>query len=193
MVCSLPGSSIYGIFQARILEWVAISFSRRSSRPRDWTQVSHIVGRCSTIWATREAICCGRTPIIPWSSGPQYFWAGNGSLRFLFLKASQANYSSWFLPPTLMSLGKGGNSQVRLGSPLPQLLQISPSCWWCPTHLMLSERLIFNLGKKELTSWLHSAAKVRGQEILGLLFLFQWKGDYVRNLFTVFFPPVLGF
>ena len=39
---------------ARILEWVAIPFSRRPSRPRDWTQVSHIVGRCFTIWATRE-------------------------------------------------------------------------------------------------------------------------------------------
>ena len=35
MDCSLPGSTIHGIFQARILEWVAISFSRRSSRPRD--------------------------------------------------------------------------------------------------------------------------------------------------------------
>ena len=35
MDCSLPGSSVYGIFQARILEWVAISFSRRSSQPRD--------------------------------------------------------------------------------------------------------------------------------------------------------------
>ena len=35
MDCSLPGSSLYGIFQARILEWVAISFSRRSSQPRD--------------------------------------------------------------------------------------------------------------------------------------------------------------
>ena len=33
--CSLPGSSVHGIFQARILEWVAISFSRRSSQPRD--------------------------------------------------------------------------------------------------------------------------------------------------------------
>ena len=44
------------IFQARILEWVAISFSRRSSWPRDWTQVSDIVGRCFIIWATREAI-----------------------------------------------------------------------------------------------------------------------------------------
>ena len=52
--CSLPGSSSHGIFQARILEWIAISFSRRSSQPRDWTQVSHIVGQCFTIWATRE-------------------------------------------------------------------------------------------------------------------------------------------
>ena len=50
MDCSLPGSSVHGIFQTRILEWVAISFSRRSSRPRDWTQVSYIIGRCFTIW-----------------------------------------------------------------------------------------------------------------------------------------------
>ena len=56
MECSLPGSSIHGIFQARILEWVAISFSRGSSRPRDQSQVSHIVGRRFTIWATREAL-----------------------------------------------------------------------------------------------------------------------------------------
>ena len=51
---SLPGSSIHGIFQARILEWVAISFSRRSSRPRDWTRVSRIAGRQFTVWAPRE-------------------------------------------------------------------------------------------------------------------------------------------
>ena len=43
--CRLPGSSIHGIFQARILEWVAISFSRGSSQPRDRTEVSCIVGR----------------------------------------------------------------------------------------------------------------------------------------------------
>ena len=58
MDCSLPGSSIRGIFQTRILEWVAISFSRRSSWPRDWTWVSCIVGRCFTIWATREVQMC---------------------------------------------------------------------------------------------------------------------------------------
>ena len=43
--CSLSGSCIHGIFQARVLEWIAISFPRGSSWPRNWTQVSHIAGR----------------------------------------------------------------------------------------------------------------------------------------------------
>ena len=47
-VCSPTGSSVHGIFQARVLEWVAISFSRGSSQPRDRTGVSCIVGRCFT-------------------------------------------------------------------------------------------------------------------------------------------------
>ena len=47
MGCSLPGSSVHGLFQARVLlEWLAISFSGESSRPRDQTQVSRIAGRC---------------------------------------------------------------------------------------------------------------------------------------------------
>ena len=54
--CSLPGSSIHEIFQVRILEWIAISFSSRSSRLRDWTQVSCIVGRRFTIWAISPEI-----------------------------------------------------------------------------------------------------------------------------------------
>ena len=53
--CSLPGSSDHGIFQARVLEWVAISFSGGSSQPRDRTQVFCIASRLFTIWATREA------------------------------------------------------------------------------------------------------------------------------------------
>ena len=56
MDCSLQGSSIHRIFQARMLEWVAISFSRGSSWPRDWTWVFHIAGRCFTVWATKEAV-----------------------------------------------------------------------------------------------------------------------------------------
>ena len=54
MDCSLLGSSVHGIFQTRVLEWVAISFSRGSSRPRDWTRVSHIVDKRFTVWTTRE-------------------------------------------------------------------------------------------------------------------------------------------
>ena len=49
MDCSLPGSSIHGIFQARTMEWGAIAFSRGSSQPRDQTWVSHIAGRLLTI------------------------------------------------------------------------------------------------------------------------------------------------
>ena len=54
MDCSLSDSSIHGIFQARILEWVDIAFSRRSFQPRDWIRVSCMVGRCFTVWATSE-------------------------------------------------------------------------------------------------------------------------------------------
>ena len=53
---SPPGSSVHGILQARILEWIARLFSRESSWPRDGTQVSHIAGRLITVWATWEAL-----------------------------------------------------------------------------------------------------------------------------------------
>ena len=53
MDCSLPGSSVSGILQAKILEWVAIPFSKGSSKPRDRTQVSPTAGRFFIFWATR--------------------------------------------------------------------------------------------------------------------------------------------
>ena len=53
--CSPPGFSVHGILQTRILEWVAIPFSRGSSRPRDRAWVSRIAGRFFTVWTTREA------------------------------------------------------------------------------------------------------------------------------------------
>ena len=55
MNCGSPGSSVHGISQAEILEWVAIPFSRGSSQPRDGTWVSYIAGRFFTISAIREA------------------------------------------------------------------------------------------------------------------------------------------
>ena len=51
--CNPPVFSVHGFLQARILEWVAISYSRGSSWPRDQTQVSCIAGRLLTAWVTR--------------------------------------------------------------------------------------------------------------------------------------------
>ena len=67
MDCSLPGSSVHGIFQARILEWVAIPYSRASSRPRGWTHFSctscigwQILYHCAT--CNRQIIIWARKP-----------------------------------------------------------------------------------------------------------------------------------
>ena len=54
--CSvMSDNTVHGILQARVLEGVAFPFSRGSSQPRDWTQVSRIAGRFFTSWTTREA------------------------------------------------------------------------------------------------------------------------------------------
>ena len=53
-LCDPMDYTVYGILQARILEWVAFPFSGGSSQPRDGTQVSCIVGTFFTIWATSE-------------------------------------------------------------------------------------------------------------------------------------------
>ena len=55
LACQAPLSM--GILQTRIVEWVTMPSSRRSSQPRDWAQVSRIADGFFTIWATREALC----------------------------------------------------------------------------------------------------------------------------------------
>ena len=70
MDCSLPGSSIHGILPARVLEWGAISFSWRSSQPRDRTRVSCTAGRLFTLGATREAHLNVCMPPLVWISFP---------------------------------------------------------------------------------------------------------------------------
>ena len=59
-----PGSSAYGIFQTRILKWVAMPSSRRSSQPRDQTQVSCVAGGFFIGWATREALILIRLSFV---------------------------------------------------------------------------------------------------------------------------------
>ena len=107
MDCSLPGSSVHRIFQARILEWVAISFSRRSSRPRDQTQVSHIVGRHFTVWATREVHCIGRWILNPWTTK---------EVPFIFIYFLAAPDGLWDLGPwqwkcQVLTTGRPGDFQ----------------------------------------------------------------------------------
>ena len=83
MDCSPPCSSVHGIIQERVLEWVAIPFSRRSSRSRDWTLVSCFAGRFFTIWDTRKALdrqfssvqslSRVRLFVTPWTTARQAF------------------------------------------------------------------------------------------------------------------------
>ena len=68
MDCSSRGSSVHGIFQARILDWVAMIFSRGSSQPRNQTQISCIAGRFFTIRATREAPLLKKQAFTLWAS-----------------------------------------------------------------------------------------------------------------------------
>ena len=71
MDCSPPDSSAHGIFQARILELVAIRFSRWSFHPSDLTQVSCIAGRFFTCWAIGEALITFRKGLLKWLSGKE--------------------------------------------------------------------------------------------------------------------------
>ena len=89
MNCSPTGSSVHGIFQARILDWVAISSSRGSFWPRDQTWVSCIAGKFFTIWTTRE-------DHVAWKQG----WKtsrdieGNLAQRKMILHPYSAKHSS---------------------------------------------------------------------------------------------------
>ena len=67
MDCILPGSSVHGIFQERILEWVAISYSWGSSWPRDWTHSPDLAGRFSTTEPSEKPKlrCCSGTQSCP--------------------------------------------------------------------------------------------------------------------------------
>ena len=91
--CSPPGSSVDGILQARILEWVAILFSRGSSQSRDWTWVSRIAGRFFIVWTTREATYLSSfiSPCPP-SFQPKWHLPGNRSkMELLVLSPMSAN------------------------------------------------------------------------------------------------------
>ena len=117
MDCSLPGSSVHGIFQARVLELIAISFSRGSSRPRDRTWVSHIVDRRFTIWATRVVI-------FIYSLGHSY------------LTSIPVFHGNWLLPDLWLSPGWKSSGWFSL------LIYLS-SFWYCQPFLFSWNTLVF--------------------------------------------------
>ena len=119
---------VHGVFQTWIMEWVAISFSRGSSQPRDWTWVSYMV-RQILYWATWEAPWHGQEGIISWQKG-QSKWTLNGchfnrwrSVRGAWVEVlaempSNAIHSSWIKKGTGARLPRGGGASAGRGGEL---------------------------------------------------------------------------
>ena len=129
MDCSPPGSSDHGIFQARILEWVAMPSSRGCSKPRDRTRVSSTAGKFFTILATREALWMG-TP-SPDPGRPSYsstkpstpkeqwtLWARRALKSHLVSKSPGAGVPTSYLlpqsPPTYSTLSITVLTRLRI-------------------------------------------------------------------------------
>ena len=151
--CGLPVSFLHGILQARVLEWVAISFSRGSSLPRDQTRVSSIAGRRFTLWAIRDAlmenrsVCsavCSVFSALPVSSlvqpPPSLTWYASYSvlvtLWFIILTAVKVMSVHWIIFLTyLNTLNKFHNSYIHLRDQPPAhlssfiLCASFPSTW----------------------------------------------------------------
>ena len=107
----LPGSPVHRIFQARILEWVAIPFSKGSSWPRDRTWVSYIAGRGLTIWASREdpnRICTVLVLCLVAQSCPTLCYSMDCSQAPLSRVILQARILEWAAMPS-----SRGSSQLR--------------------------------------------------------------------------------
>ena len=113
MECSLPGSSVHGILQARTLEWVTMPSSRGSSRPRDWTCVSFVSYTSRQVlyhWATWEAQCCyeglqrGKIHwafIVQFSSGGQenrFLQCVSAGRKCVYLRTSWKNFIKYPFP-----------------------------------------------------------------------------------------------
>ena len=181
--CSLPGSSVHGIFQARVLEWVATSFSRRSSPPRNRTRVSRIVGRRFTVWAalSRWHLC------VPWlktltqnlAHHTQLCWeekAGQAGVLFLLWSPAFQRRRAGVLgrTPRLRGAQAGlGPSRGRHSGP-PRCRPLPPlATRWRPdfgvfaVSFNLPEKLVQIIaeqvqawfGVRNLWSWLHTLSQ----------------------------------
>ena len=110
MDCSLPGSSVHGIFQPRILDWVAISFFRGSSWSRNRAQVSWIAGEFFTSEPPgkssrvhyRTTYCSGQQSFIPLQKH-----GGQGTPAASIIPSSESKEAGVFMHPLLLIIGWG--------------------------------------------------------------------------------------
>ena len=142
MDCSLPDSSVHGIFQAGILEWVAIFFSRGSSWPRYRTWVYRAVGRRFTVWATRlpQAYLLSLR-ITSWSISNvthshsfNYHWYADESQKYI----SSSDLSKNITPHVQLSMGS-----IQTESPQTQSDQIQTALPF-PTNLFFLYPVVGN-------------------------------------------------
>ena len=127
MDCSLPGSSVHGIFRARILEWVAIAFSRGSFWPRDQTRVSRIVGRCFTVWATRTKL--NNKAQSPQLSNLHFYLLLLGSGAGPRVQQDRSLSSTAALPLLLSRSGASDSATPRAAARRASLAQARPTLW----------------------------------------------------------------
>ena len=132
MECSPPGSSDYGMLQARILEWVATSFSKGSSQSSDQTWVSSIAGNFFTIWATKVSLK------IQQSAGGCHFfspgWPDTGMLHLWHSLSVLLTPSAHVAILSSTSL----HNQPALVSTPQYSSHLATSFWWPRTRLPCS-------------------------------------------------------
>ena len=129
MDCSLSGSTVYGTFQARVLKWIAISFSRGSSQRRRWTQVFHIAGRRFT------SVLTGVATLVPQTNLPETPSYTEGETLKAKSEGLQEDHMGWlqkegllFLPGSLQwKLVNSLHATTHLREKALQRLLESPS------------------------------------------------------------------
>ena len=136
MNCSPPGFSDHGILQARILEWVAIPFSRGSSQSRYQTQVSCIAGRFFNIWATREA---------QWGENSRA-QSKRQKPREMPKTSVHGTRISWYEPDTVKDLPSSPPNlhnrypEVCIINIIPIIAQVPGALWWLPRLCQCKEK-----------------------------------------------------
>ena len=188
MDCSPPGSSIHGIYQARVLEWVAISFSRRSSWPRDWTQVSRIAGRCfyhlshqkSSCWSISGSNCCFLTCIQISQEAGKVIWYSH------LLK----NFPQFVMIHTVKGFGIVNKAEIDVflelscffSNPTDVCNLISGSSAFSKYKLNIWKFMVHVLLKPSLENFEHYFASVCNYAVvwifLGIAFLWDWNENW---------------